>query len=123
MALRSLAYDKLIMSPGIDFIDVPGWDKSKLPHAWGGREQTEILQSQLQSFPVGGTFVINVPGYPFRCPPGPYERASAVADYLRVNNKNANVVILDVQPDVFVENERFHGLYTELGVEYRGNCR
>ena len=119
----TIAYDRVILSPGIDFIDVEGWDKTKLPHAWAGREQTLLLQEQLANFPAGGTFVINVPSYPFRCPPGPYERASAVADYLRVNNKDAKVIILDTQADIFVENELFHSLYDEFGAEYKGNTR
>lgn len=123
VVVEPLAYDRLILSPGIDFVDVPGWDPLKLPHAWGSRAQADLLQAQLNAFPEGGVFVINVPTYPFRCPPGPYERASAVADYLRVKNKNAQVVVLDTQPDIFVENSLFHALYDELGVQYRGNSK
>ena len=119
----SIAYDRLILSPGIDFVDVEGWDREKLPHAWDGSEQTMLLQKQLACFPEGGTLIFNVPNYPFRCPPGVYERATAVADYLRVKNKNAKVIVLDSQTDIFVENELFHGLYDDLGVEYIGNTR
>ncbi len=119
----TVPYDRLILSPGIDFVDVEGWDREKLPHAWDGSEQTMLLQKQLACFPEGGTLVFNVPSYPFRCPPGPYERASAVADYLRVNNKNAKIIILDTQTDIFVENELFHDLYDDFGIEYIGNTR
>ena len=119
----TVPYDRLILSPGIDFVDVEGWDREKLPHAWDGSEQTMLLQKQLACFPEGGTLIFNVPSYPFRCPPGPYERASAVADYLRVNKKNAKIIILDTQTDIFVENELFHGIYDDLGVEYIGNTR
>ena len=119
--VTTMNYDHLIVAPGIDFIDVPGWDKTKLPHAWSGREQLVNFQQQLVNFPVGGTLVIKVPKLPYRCPPGPYERASTVADYLRVNNKKANVIVLDPQPDISVEPDMFHALYTEFGVDYRPN--
>ncbi len=117
----TLNYDRLILSPGIDFVDVEGWDASKLPHAWSGREQLEIIKDQLANFPENGTFVIKVPKLPYRCPPGPYERASTVADYLRINNKNARVVVLDAQADISIEGEMFHGLYNDFSVEYRSN--
>jgi len=119
----TVPYDRLILSPGIEFVDVDGWDRKKLPHAWDGSEQTLLLQKQLACFPAGGTLIFNVPNYPFRCPPGVYERASAVADHLRVNNKNAKIIVLDAQADIFVENELFHGIYDDLGVEYIGNTR
>lgn len=119
--LTTLAYDRLILSPGIDFIDVPGWEPNKLPHAWSGRDQLALLTEQLGNFPVNGTLVIRVPKTPYRCPPGPYERASTVADYLRVNNKNARVVVLDPQATMVFEPDVFHDLYYEFGVEYRPN--
>lgn len=116
-----LNYDRLILAPGIGFVDVPGWDSGKLPHAWSGREQLLLLKEQLANLPDGGTFVIKVPKLPYRCPPGPYERASSVADYLRVNNKQANVIVLDAQADIAIEADMFHALYSEFGVEYRPN--
>ena len=114
-------YDRLILSPGIDFVDVPGWDPEKLPHAWDGREQTEILQQQLANFPDNGTLVVRVPPFPYRCPPGPYERSSHVADYLRHNVQGARIVVLDSKPDIGVEPDLFHSLYADLDVEYRSN--
>lgn len=119
--VSTIDYDRLILAPGIDFVDVPGWDKTKLPHAWSGRDQLVTLQQQLADFPVGGTLVIKVPKLPYRCPPGPYERASTIADYLRVNNKKANVIVLDAQADISIEADMFHALYNEFGVEYRPN--
>ncbi|GAB6069378.1 NAD(P)/FAD-dependent oxidoreductase [Thiomicrorhabdus hydrogeniphila] len=119
--VTTMNYDHLILAPGIDFIDVPGWDKTKLPHAWSGRDQLVNFQQQLVNFPVGGTLVIKVPKLPYRCPPGPYERASTVADYLRVNNKKANVIVLDAQPDISIEADMFRALYSEFGVDYRPN--
>ena len=121
--IATLAYDRLILSPGIDFIDIPGWESDKLPHAWSGRDQLALLTEQLRNFPVNGTLVIKVPKLPYRCPPGPYERASSVADYLRVNHKNARVIVLDAQPEIAIEAEMFHGFYDAFGVEYRPNIR
>lgn len=72
-------YDRLIVSPGIDFKwDVPGYDaatSAKIPHAWKAGEQTKILKAQLEAMDDGGTFILCPPGNPYRCPPGPYERA------------------------------------------------
>ncbi len=123
----TIAYDKLILSPGIDFVDIEGWDKEKIPHAWGGRDQALLLKQQLAEFPQDGTFVITVPTYPFRCPPGPYERGTSVADLLRAQGKNPRVVILDTQPDVLIrlphEQEMFHALFDELGIEFIVNAR
>ncbi|MEA1989536.1 MAG: FAD/NAD(P)-binding oxidoreductase [Pseudomonadota bacterium] len=117
----TMSYDRLILAPGIDFIDVPGWDPDKLPHAWSGRNQLVTLKEQLANFPVGGTLVIKVPKLPYRCPPAPYERASTVADYLRVNNKEANVIVLDAQANIPIEADMFHAFFSEFGVEYRPN--
>jgi len=119
----TVAYDRLILSPGISFVDVEGWDTDKVPHAWSGRDQLQLLTQQLADFPEGGTFVLKVPAAPYRCPPGPYERASTVADYLRANNKNARVVVLDAQADIAVEPDTFHALYDDFGVEYYGNIQ
>ncbi|WP_319558078.1 FAD/NAD(P)-binding oxidoreductase [Thiomicrorhabdus sp.] len=119
----TLPYDRLILAPGISFIDVEGWDKDKIPHGWSGRDQLQLLTQQLADFPEGGTFVLKVPAAPYRCPPGPYERASTVADYLQVQNKNARVIVLDAQADIAIEAETFHGLYDEFGVEYYGNIQ
>jgi len=119
----TVAYDRLILAPGIDFVPVEGWDPLKLPHAWSGRDQLALFTEQLAHFPENGTVVIRVPAGPYRCPPGPYERASTVADYLRVTNKNARVVVLDNQPNITIDPTLFHELYEEFGVEYRSNIR
>ena len=121
--VTKLYYDRLIMSPGIDYVDVPGWDRSKIPHAWSGRDQLELLQTQLANFPQGGTLVIKVPVGPYRCPPGPYERASTMADFLRVNGKNARVIVLDAQPAIAVEPGTFGPLYEEFKVKYHGSIK
>jgi sulfide dehydrogenase [flavocytochrome c] flavoprotein subunit len=96
----SLAYDKLVVSPGIDFrFDAtPGYDASvadDIPHAWKAGPQTEILRKQLMAMPDGGVFVLVAPGNPFRCPPGPYERASMVAHYFKQQKPKSKIIILD----------------------------
>jgi len=119
----TVTYDRLILAPGIDFVPVDGWDPLKLPHAWAGRDQLALFTEQLANFPENGTVVIRVPVGPYRCPPGPYERASTIADFLRVTKKNARVIVLDNQPDITIDPELFHELYEEFGVEYRPNIR
>ncbi len=77
----SLGYDRLVMAPGIDFIYASGHDPDLVPHAWKAGAQTNLLKAQLDAIPNGGHFVMTIPGAPYRCPPGPYERACVVADY------------------------------------------
>lgn len=95
-------YDALVISPGIDFRwdAIEGYDSEAaelIPHAWKAGSQTEILRRQLQSMPDGGTVIIAPPGNPFRCPPGPYERASMVAHYLKNNKPRSKILILDAK--------------------------
>ena len=98
---KKLQYDALVMSPGIDFhyTGIEGYNESMIeaiPHAWKAGPQTLLLQKQLMAMPDGGKFVIVVPKGPFRCPPGPYERASLVASYLKHHGKTkSKVIILD----------------------------
>ncbi|MEL7093224.1 MAG: NAD(P)/FAD-dependent oxidoreductase [Pseudomonadota bacterium] len=99
----SVPYDKLILSPGIDFVDgaVAGWDMSaqnKMPHAYKAGSQTELLKAQLQAMPEGGTFALVAPPNPYRCPPGPYERVSMVAHFLKQNNPTAKILVADPKP-------------------------
>jgi len=96
-------YDKLIMSPGIDFIDgaVEGWgllSQNAMPHAYKGGSQTELLKAQIAEMPQGGTFAMVAPPNPYRCPPGPYERVSMVAHYLKANNPTAKIIVADPKP-------------------------
>ena len=96
----TLTYDKLILSPGIDFIEgsVPGWDLSaqnKMPHAYKAGSQTELLRAQLQAMPEGGVFAMVAPPNPFRCPPGPYERISMIAYMLKQTNPTAKIIVSD----------------------------
>lgn len=98
----SIAYDRLIMSPGIDFRfeDVPGYDEAAtqmVPHAWKAGQQTVNLRRQLMAMDDGGLVIIASPGNPFRCPPGPYERASLIANYLKYNKPRSKLLLLDAK--------------------------
>ncbi|HEY9164518.1 MAG TPA: NAD(P)/FAD-dependent oxidoreductase, partial [Magnetovibrio sp.] len=94
-----LNYDRLIVSPGIDFKwNVEGYSEATsavIPHAWKAGDQTKLLKSQLEAMDDGGVVIICPPENPFRCPPGPYERASMVAHYLKTNKPKSKVLILD----------------------------
>jgi len=94
------AFDRCIVAPGIDlFYDkIEGYSEEashKLPHAWKAGAQTKLLRSQLEAMPDGGTAVIAAPPNPFRCPPGPYERASQIAGYFKRHKPKSKVLILD----------------------------
>ena len=107
-----LDYDRLILSPGIDmrWNALEGYDEEaaeKAPHAWKAGTQTELLRSQLETMDDGGTFVMVAPANPFRCPPGPYERASLVANYLAQHKPKSKVLILDAK-----DNFSKQGLFT-----------
>jgi len=123
---NSLPYDRLVLSPGIDFVPIPGWDSTLVPHAWQAGEQTTLLQQQLAAMPAGGTFVMTVPKAPYRCPPGPYERACIVADYLRQNKPGSRVIVLDANPGITVEADNFgyafNVTYSDI-VEYYANAQ
>ena len=96
----SLSYDRLVLSPGIDFIEdsVPGWSlasQNAMPHAYKAGSQTELLKAQLASMREGGVFAMVAPPNPYRCPPGPYERVSMVAHMLKETNPTAKILIVD----------------------------
>ncbi len=122
---QTLAYDRLIIAPGVQFLPVDGLDSNKVPHAWKAGTQTTLLRDQLAAMPDGGSFVLTVPAAPYRCPPGPYERACVVADYVKRNKPNAKVIVLDANADITAEPDNFHraydGLYQGI-VEYIPNA-
>jgi sulfide dehydrogenase [flavocytochrome c] flavoprotein subunit len=106
-----LSYDRLVVSPGIDFRwkTIEGYSASvvdQLPHAWTAGRQTNILRSQLLAMRDGGTVVITSPPDPYRCPPGPYERASLIAHYLKTHKPKSKVLILDAKT-AFAKQELF----------------
>jgi len=117
---QSFAYDRCVVSPGISFRydTIEGYDESsidKVPHAWKAGPQTVILRKQLEAMKDGGTVVIAPPPNPFRCPPGPYERASQIASYLKKHKPKSKVIILDPK-------EKFSkmGLFTSAWSKFYG---
>ncbi len=128
----SLSYDKLILSPGIDFVEgaVAGWDlnaQNAMPHAYKAGSQTELLKAQLMAMPEGGTFAMVAPPNPYRCPPGPYERVSMVAHYLKNNNPTAKIIVADPKPKfskmaLFQEGwaDNYAGMVDWIGADFGG---
>ena len=128
----AVPYDRLIVAPGIDFVDgsVPGWSlaaQNAMPHAYKGGSQTELLKAQVAAMPQGGTFVMVAPPNPYRCPPGPYERVSMIAHYLRDANPTAKIIIADPKENfskqaLFEEgwNDRYPGMVDWVGPEFGG---
>ena len=101
---HKLSYDKLVLSPGIDFKwgDIEGYDQEaalKMPHAWKGREQSKILKQQLDEMKDGGLVVMSAPPDPFRCPLGPYERASMIGHYIKTRKPKSKLIIFDPKPE------------------------
>ena len=128
----TLNYDKLILSPGIDFVDnsVPGWDLSsqnKMPHSYKAGSQTQLLNAQIENMRQGGTYCMVAPPNPYRCPPGPYERVSMVAHKLKKINPSAKILILEPKPKfskqgLFEEgwNKHYAGMIEMIGPEMGG---
>ena len=122
-----LPYDRLVLAPGIEFDwdALPGYGAEAatlLPHAWQAGEQTDLLKRQLQAMPNGGLVVIAAPDNPYRCPPGPYERASLIAHYLKTSKPRSKLLILDAK-DRFSKQPLFTQAWRELYggmVEWRG---
>jgi sulfide dehydrogenase [flavocytochrome c] flavoprotein subunit len=111
-----LPYDRLVLAPGIAFKfgAIDGYDEAAMqimPPAWNGGPQTELLRRQLESMEDGGVFLIVAPPNPFRCPPGPYERASLVAYYFKQFKPRSKILILDAK-DSFFEQDLFQDAWT-----------
>ena len=106
-----LPYDRLVLSPGIDFEPLPlagtAANRAKIVHAWKAGAQTTALKAQIQSMTKADTFIMTIPPKPYRCPPGPYERACVVADYLKRAKGGGRVVILDANPSIQAEPINF----------------
>lgn len=127
-----LDYDKLVLSPGIDFIEgaVEGWSldaQNAMPHAYKAGSQTELLRAQIAAMPQGGVFAMVAPPNPYRCPPGPYERVSMVAHVLKQTNPTAKIIVADPKPSfskmsLFEEGWANHypGMIDWIGEDFGG---
>jgi NADPH-dependent 2,4-dienoyl-CoA reductase/sulfur reductase-like enzyme len=125
----TIAYDKLVLSPGVDLM----WDsiaglraanaEGRILQAWKAGPETVALRRQLEAMPDGGVYVITVPEAPYRCPPGPYERACQVASYFKAAKPRSKVLILDANQDVTSKGALFKKVWAEQYpgmVEFRG---
>jgi sulfide dehydrogenase [flavocytochrome c] flavoprotein subunit len=126
----TLTYDRLIVSPGVDFQydQVPGMQsaeaQARVLHAWKAGPQTVALRRQLEALPDGGVYALHIPKAPYRCPPGPYERAALVASYFKQHKPRSKVLVLDANPDIVSKKGLFLKAWSELYpglVEYRAN--
>ncbi len=125
-----LQYDRLIVSPGIDFnfAEIEGYQaaQDRVLHAWKAGPQTVALRRQLEAMKDGGVYLLAVPLAPYRCPPGPYERASQVAHYFKRSKPRSKVLILDANPDVTSKGPLFKRAWADLYpgiIEFRGNSK
>jgi sulfide dehydrogenase [flavocytochrome c] flavoprotein chain len=120
----SLAYDRLIVSPGIDFLwdQVEGLEQAKdtVLHAWKAGPQTVQLAKQLESMSDGGVVVMTVPPVAYRCPPGPYERASMIAWFLQTKKPKSKLIVLDANKDIVSKTGLFKAVFKDYpNLEYR----
>ncbi len=101
-----LPYDRLIVSPGVDYVyeGIPGMESEQaqqlVPHAWKAGEQTQRLKDMLYALPQGGVVALHIPKAPYRCPPGPYERASLIAYFLQLRNPRGKLLVFDSNPEI-----------------------
>jgi len=108
-----VSYDRMVVSPGIDFRfeELQGYDPATtpeiMPHAWKAGPQSTLLRNQLDGMKDGGTVVLSIPLGPFRCPPGPYERASLIAHYLKQHKPKSKIIVLDANPDIVSKGPLF----------------
>jgi NADPH-dependent 2,4-dienoyl-CoA reductase/sulfur reductase-like enzyme len=129
---ETLSYDRLIVSPGVDFMwdQLPGMLKpgaqDTILHAWKAGAQTVALRAQLEAMPDGGVYAMTIPPAPYRCPPGPYERASQIAFYFSRHKPKSKVLILDANDDVVSKGPLFKKVWRERYagiIDYRPSFR
>ena len=127
-----IGYERLVVSPGIDFNfgEVQGYEAAmqsgRVLHAWKAGPQTSALRQQLEQMRDGGVYILSIPLAPYRCPPGPYERASMVAAYFKQAKPRSKVLVLDANPDVTSKGGLFKAAWKDLypGIlEFRGNAK
>ena len=126
----NIGYDKLVLSPGVDmmFDTIEGLREAnangQILQAWKAGSETLALRKQLEAMPDGGVYALTVPEAPYRCPPGPYERASQVAHYFKQAKPKSKVLILDANPDITSKAGLFKKFWTDNYkdiIEYRPN--
>lgn len=121
-----LSADRIVLAPGIEFDAVPGMGTSdRMPHAWKAGTQTSLLASQLAAMPSGGTAILTIPKVPYRCPPGPYERACLLADWMKAHKPGSKLLVLDANADFVAEKDNFsqafYGLHASV-IQYVPNA-
>ena len=126
-----LPYDRLVLSPGIDFMAdqigglQPALDSGRVLHSWKAGPQTVALRRQIEAMPDGGVFAMFIPKAPYRCPPGPYERACMVASYFKAAKPKAKVLVFDANPEITSKKglfeKAFKDHYTGI-LEYKPNA-
>lgn len=127
---QDLTYDRLVVSPGIDFMHdaIEGYStqaQQTILHSWKAGPETTALRKQLEDMKDGGVYLLSIPLAPYRCPPGPYERACLVASYFKRAKPRSKVLILDANPDVTSKGALFKAAWKDLYpgmIEYRGNA-
>src|SRR6266700_546764 len=127
--IEDLPYDRLVVSPAVDFMhdQIEGYNpeaQKTILHAWKAGPETVALRQQLEAMPDGGVYILSVPRAPYRCPPGPYERACQVAFYFKQAKPRSKVIVLDANEDVVSKPALFKAAWNELYkgiIEYRGN--
>jgi sulfite dehydrogenase len=128
----SLSYDRLVVSPGVDFMfnELPNYEAAakagRVLHAWKAGSQTLLLRQRLEAMKDGGVYVLSIPLAPYRCPPGPYERICQVASYFKKSKPRSKILVVDANPDVVSKGPLFKRAWSELYpgmIEYRGNSK
>ncbi len=127
-----IAYERLVVSPGIDFLfgEIQGYEpamnEGRVLHAWKAGAQTQALRRQLEAMRDGGVYLLSMTLAPYRCPPGPYERASVIAGYLKQHKPRSKVILLDENPDVVSKGPLFKRAWADLYkgmLEYRPSSK
>ncbi len=130
MLRGELSFDRLVVAPGVDFnydslpMLASAEAQQQIPHAWKAGWQTVNLRKQLEAMPDGGVFVMNVPKAPYRCPPGPYERACQVASYFKAHKPKSKVIVLDANAEIISKKGLFTKVFNETYagiVDYRSD--
>ncbi|HEV3350696.1 MAG TPA: FCSD flavin-binding domain-containing protein [Methylomirabilota bacterium] len=123
-----LQYDRLVVSPGVDFqweqVEGLAQNQETILHAWKAGPQTVRLAQQIAAMPDGGVFVLSIPLAAYRCPPGPYERTSLVAWYLKANKPRAKLIVLDANPNIISKTALFRAAWQAYpNIDYRPASR